>query len=146
MAKLKANNITTHVIAGFPGVGKSWLSDKLGDKVSDSDSSKFPKDGFPQNYINHIKSLIGVKKIILVSTHKPVLQALESEGIQYVLVHPGRDLKDEYLERYKKRGSPQAFIDLLNKNWDSFMNDIESANPKRRIVLKAGEYLKDGLK
>lgn len=137
----------SYIIAGFPGVGKSWLKnkDKLGNFISDSDSSKFSKEDFPQNYINHIKSLAGVKLIILVSTHKDVLDNLEKEGINYILVYPKRELKDEYLERYKQRGSPQAFIDLLNNKWDSFMDDLENANPKKRIILGKGEFLKDKL-
>lgn len=48
----------TIVIAGFPGVGKSYamrIDDGYnGIYVRDSDSSKFPKDGFPQNYVEHI--------------------------------------------------------------------------------------------
>lgn len=136
----------TYIIAGFPGVGKSWLKNKLGDEVSDSDSSKFPKDEFPQNYINHIKSLIGNKKIILVSTHKEVLNELEKENLDYILVYPNRELKDEYIKRYKERGSPEQFLNLLNNKWDSFINDMEKANPKKRIVLNKGEFLKDKLK
>jgi hypothetical protein len=41
----------TYIVAGFPGIGKSWLKNKYGEKISDSDSSTFPKDEFPQNYI-----------------------------------------------------------------------------------------------
>ena len=133
----------TYIIAGFPGVGKSWLKNKYGDKISDSDSSQFPKDEFPQNYINHIKSLIGNKIVILVSTHKEVLQELENNNIDYILVYPNRELKDEYLERYKQRGSPEGFINLLNNKWDEFHNDLENTKPFKRIVLNKGEFLKD---
>lgn len=139
------DKMKTHIIAGFPGVGKSWLKDKLGEEVSDSDSSKFPKDEFPQNYIDHIKSLQGKKKIILVSTHKDVLNKLEEEGISYILAYPKRELKEEYLERYKERGSPPQFIELLDKKWDSFIDDLEQANPTKRIILNKGEFLKDKL-
>jgi hypothetical protein len=133
----------TYIIAGFPGVGKSWLKNKYGDKISDSDSSQFPKDEFPQNYINHIKSLIGNKIVILVSTHKEVLQELENNNIDYILVYPNRELKDEYLERYKQRGSPEGFINLLNNKWDEFHNDLENTKPFKKIVLNKGEFLKD---
>lgn len=133
----------TYIIAGFPGVGKSWLKNKYGNNISDSDSSKFSKDNFPQNYIDHIKSLIGNKIVILVSTHKDVLNKLEEEGIEYSLVYPNRDLKQEYLERYKQRGSPEGFINLLDNKWDEFHNDLEQTNPDKRIILKQGEYLKD---
>lgn len=110
----------TYIIAGFPGVGKSWLKDNYGETVSDSDSSQFDKADFPNNYITHLKGLIGVKDIVLVSTHKAVLEGLESEGIDYILCYPKRELKDEYLERYKQRGSPEGFIKLLGDKWDEF--------------------------
>lgn len=137
--------IKTVIIAGFPGVGKSFLYNQYGEDVSDSDSSKFSKDNFPQNYIEHIKSLIGGKKLILVSTHKEVLEALENEGLGYILVYPKRELKEEYIQRYKDRGSPEGFINLLNSKWDEFHNDLENTNPKRRIILNKGEFLKDRL-
>lgn len=136
----------TYIIAGFPGIGKSFLKNQYHQSVSDSDSSTFPKDQFPQNYIDHIKSLIGEKKLILVSTHKDVLNKLEEEKIDYILAYPKRELKGEYLERYKKRGSPQVFLDLLESKWDSFLNDMETANPKKRIVLNEGEFLIDKIK
>lgn len=134
----------TYIIAGFPGIGKSWLKDKYGGYISDSDSSTFPKDEFPQNYITHIQSLIGKKTVILVSTHKEVLEGLESNNIDYILVYPQRKLKPEYLKRYKERGSPEGFVNLLDSKWDNFMDDLEQrTKPKQRIILKKGEYLKD---
>ena len=133
----------TFIISGFPGVGKSWLKNKYKEGISDSDSSQFPKDDFPQNYIKHIKSLIGDKSIILTSTHKEVLDGLESENIDYILVYPQKELKEEYLERYKERGSPEGFIKLLDSKWDEFMSDLENTYPKKRIILKEGQYLKD---
>ena len=133
----------TFIIAGFPGIGKSWLNKKYGNDISDSDSSQFPKEDFPSNYIEHIKSLIGKKPIILTSTHKEVLDGLESENIDYILVYPQKELKEEYLERYKERGSPEGFIKLLDSKWDEFMSDLENTYPKKRIILKEGQYLKD---
>jgi hypothetical protein len=133
----------TLIIAGFPGIGKSYLKKQYGESVSDSDSSKFPKDEFPQNYIKHLKSLIGKKSIILVSTHKVVLNGLENENIPYILAHPKFDLKNEYLERYKERGSPTHFIELLKNNWNNFFEDMNSAKPIYRMVLGRDQYLKD---
>lgn len=135
------------IIAGFPGVGKSYLHSIYGDnQISDSDSSKFPKEDFPNNYIKHIKSLIGKKKIILVSTHKEVLKGLEEENIDYILVYPRSECKDEYLQRYKNRKSPQEFINLLDKKWDSFIEDLKNSNPTKRIILNPGEFIKDRIK
>ena len=55
----------TVLCAAFPGTGKSWYVDKGEGSgympqgfATDSDSSKFDKDNFPQNYIEHIKKKI----------------------------------------------------------------------------------------
>lgn len=134
------------VIAGFPGVGKSYLK-KLAPKgdISDSDSSTFPKDGFPENYLDHIESLRDKVAIILTSTHKEVLNGFEERGIPYVLVHPKPSNKKEYLQRYIDRGSPKEFVELLDNKWIEFMNDLYDADPSLRIELGEGEYLKDKL-
>lgn len=136
-------NKTTLIIAGFPGIGKSFLKKEYGELVSDSDSSKFPKDEFPKNYIKHINSLIGKKSIILVSTHKEVLKGLEDAKISYILAYPREDLKNEYLRRYEERGSPAHFIELLDTNWTQFHADLKEAKPIFRMILSYDEYLKD---
>ena len=50
------------LVAGFPGTGKSSYCYRYADYMpqgfaTDSDSSKFDKDNFPQNYIEHIREL-----------------------------------------------------------------------------------------
>ena len=42
------------IISGFPGLGKSVLYKENKVNYSDSDSSKFSKKNFPENYIKHI--------------------------------------------------------------------------------------------
>lgn len=116
------------VIAGFPGVGKSSLYNSKKYVVSDSDSSHFPKDDFPNNYIKHIKSLIDKNEhdYILVSSHKEVIEALIESGIVFVLVYPDKSLKEHYLERYRERGSDDNFINLLNDKWSEWIDDCQS--------------------
>lgn len=79
----------TKIIAGFPGVGKSTLFNN-GLNCTDSDSSKFPKDAFPRNYIEHIKSLLEKKEhdYIFVSTHETVRHALLAARLNFMLVYP----------------------------------------------------------
>ena len=88
----------TIIISAFPACGKTWCVENLKDKfdMSDSDSSNFSwvynktEDGttikernpeFPKNYIDHIKSLIGEKDFIFVSSHDVVRKVLEAEGL-----------------------------------------------------------------
>jgi hypothetical protein len=142
--KFNEHNKDTLVVSAFPGCGKSHLFRNKGDKrILDSDSSTFDKSNFPENYINHIKSNIGDADIILVSSHKEVRDALVDQSIDFILVYPSRDIKDEYIQRYIDRGNDDKFVELLKKNWDSWMNELEKQTDCKKIELKEGEYLSD---
>lgn len=132
------------VISGFPGVGKSYMHRKYG--WHDSDLSKFSllspgvlNPEFPDNYIKHIKGLTGN---VMVSTHLDVRDALVKSGIRYFLVYPSLGCKDEYLQRYRDRGSPQKFIDLIDKQWSIWIPELmDDTNAFKHFVLKSGEYM-----
>ena len=60
---LNGNFAKPMLVAGFPGTGKSSYCYRDADYMpqgfaTDSDSSKFDKANFPQNYIEHIKEKI----------------------------------------------------------------------------------------
>jgi len=137
----------TRIYSGFPGIGKSHIyeSHKFDSSqiILDSDSSKFDKTLFPGNYIKHIKNNIDKVSIIMVSSHDVVREALVKENIDFILVYPDRSLKEIYKERYIKRGSPKAFIDLLEKKWDDWIDELENQEGCEKIVLKKGQYLSD---
>lgn len=140
----------TKVIAGFPGVGKSYIAKENTELlVLDSDSSDFSwlepgvrNPDFPENYIKHIKANIGIADIIMVSTHSVVREALKDADIEYTLVYPNADLKLEYIKRYIKRESPDAFTRYIAVNWNDFMEEL-AEDDFPTIELRAGEYLKD---
>lgn len=114
------------VVAGFPGVGKSTLFRADPASFSDSDSSLFDKAAFPDNYIKHIKSVLETtNRVVFVSTHKVVREALAANGIPYLLIYPDQTLKSDFMQRYKQRGSPQPFLDLMNANFDSFVQECK---------------------
>ena len=100
----------------------------------DSDSSTFDKTKFPQNYIAHIKENIGKADIILVSSHDVVRDALVLNNIEFTMVYPDISIKDEYIDRYIKRGNNEGFVELLKQNWETWIGEIQS-----------GQYLSDVL-
>jgi hypothetical protein len=143
-------NRKTKIISGFPAVGKSYLTKDCHLTVLDSDSSLFSwiSDGvrhpdFPQNYMQHIKENIGKVDYILVSSHDIVRKALKENSIEYSLVYPSIELKDEYLERYKNRGNDEKFVSFINSKWDEFINDIETETFPSLIKLNHGQFLSD---
>jgi hypothetical protein len=146
-------DIETTVVSGFPGVGKSYYvnygegNDYMPQGFAiDSDSSKFSKDNFPNNYIDHIKSHIGKVKVIFVSSHKEVRDALVKNDIKFILAYPNINLKDEYIERYKARGSDEGFINFISDNWESFIKDLRYQRGCNHLVLNKNEFLYNSLK
>ena len=136
------------VICGFPGIGKTYFKNHMSKlEVHDSDSSQFhwlenkePHPEWPNNYIDHIKSLDG---IVLCSTHENVLDALDEAGIEYFLVFPMEKAKATYLNRFRNRGSSTQFMERLNENWESWIKGLENRNipGMRKLRLIEGQTL-----
>lgn len=135
----------TKVISAFPGTGKTHFYNNNKKVCADSDSSLFDKMYFPENYIEHIHSLIGKVDIIFVSSHKTVRQALINAGIEFLLIHPNISLKDEYISRFKRRGSLGKFIEFISDNWQNFIEEIQQESGYKQIMLNNGEYVSDFL-
>lgn len=139
----------TRIISAFPGVGKTHYHKQHTDITLDSDSSNFSwvvVDGkkvrnpdFPNNYIQHIKDNIGKYKFIFVSSHKEVREALKDACLFFYLVYPDKHRKDEFINRYKQRGSPEAFVNLVYQNWEQWIRECqhEEVGCKQiRMILK----------
>ena len=125
----------TKIISAFPGVGKTYYSNKHPDKALDSDSSNFSwtiengqkirSSEFPNNYIRHIKENIGKYEYIFVSSHKEVRKALKDNCLFFYLVFPQKMMKNEFIERYKDRGNSEDFIKLVSDNWEQWIDDCK---------------------
>ena len=147
---IKQTNI--RVIAGFPGVGKSNYVKGLtqSSHVLDLDSSNYRDNDINDkmtNYLNTIKTLLtNSNHLLLVSTHKEVLNWLEENGIEYVLVYPDFDKVDseEYSEsRFNRPVDDAVFKARMVGNWQNYKEDLYSAKPTYRITLNKDEYLSD---
>lgn len=149
--------VTTTIISGFPGVGKSefFRNQEYNNRtVLDSDSSEFSwvKDengnntkernpDFPSNYIDHIKENLGKVDIIFISSHDVVRKALEEANLKYVLVYPEIGAKEEYIRRYKERGNDEGSINFISNNWGKFITDMQNEEFPYKKELKEWQYL-----
>lgn len=143
----------TKIISAFPACGKTYVFENFNDKVIlDSDSSKFSwvmvanqkvrNPDFPQNYIRYIKENIGKADYILVSTHENVRRALEDAEIDFYLVYPDRNLKEEWIGRCFLRGNRENFCWLIADNWDNWIDQLEQDSKRHKsIILRHGEHL-----
>lgn len=147
---IKQTNI--RIIAGFPGVGKSKYVKGLmqSSHVLDLDSSNYRDNDINDkmtNYLNTIRTLLtNSNHLLLVSTHKEVLNWLEENSIEYVLVYPDFDKvnSEEYSEsRFNRPVDDTVFKARMVSNWQNYKEDLYSAKPTYRITLDKDEYLSD---
>jgi len=144
----KSVNDLRQVISGFPGVGKTKACEILkarGVKVLDSDSSTFDKANFPENYLDYIEARIAEGYTLFVSTHDTVRKGLEERGIRHTIVYPREAMKDEYMQRYKERGSPEGFLKLMDSKWEDFIASCKQSRANLHIELSSGRFLGDVL-
>lgn len=146
------------LICGFPGVGKSYFAkhiQEMGVEVLDSDSSKWAKDqGWPHGYVHQLRQEVynpngphpwvrPWNKLVLASTHEEVLESLEVLGVPYVLVYPTLDAKTIYLQRYRDRGSSDAFIQTLDANWEIWIKALMLRTGNPHVILTPNQHLTD---
>lgn len=79
----------------------------------------------------------------MVSSHEDVRKELVKNKIDFTLVFPDISLKELYIQRYKKRGSPENFIKLLDNNWNNWIEQLENQENCNKIILKENQYLSD---
>ena len=146
MKKIIVNPRT--VICGFPGVGKAHLGSKYPTKVRNMDTEALPwntglrrKAVFPQKHVDAIRQC---EIVTMVSCRRQVLECLADNHIPFITCYPSIDSKWTYLERYRQRGSSEAFIRLLDIMWSEWHTQIkEERRGKQSIELRADQYLSD---
>lgn len=136
----------TYIISAFPGCGKTVATNAFGGQVEiiDSDSSNFPKDKFPGNYMDEIENRIGTCDVLFVSSHESVREELDKRKIRYTLYYPSEDRRNEFLENYVKRRSKPELIQKIDKNFLTWIHDIDGMESDycQRIRLgQAGQFI-----
>lgn len=135
---------TTYIISAFPGCGKTHTAHQLKDKynVIDMESSFFPRENFPFNYVESIIDNIGKYDIIFISSHEQVRKLLAERNVDYYLYYPSLDRKTEMLELYKERGNTDSFVELMNNHFETFYDSVNTDPTFNKVCLEnEGEFL-----
>ena len=134
----------TMIISAFCGTGKTHLCKILREQAIEIECWTYQgrKDIFPDNIIKDIKAKVGKVKYIFISSNPVVIDRLVKEGINIYIYYPEQGLKDEYINRYKNRGSSDDFVDMLDRNWDDWLKEIHERYPNG-TVIKSEEYLSE---
>ena len=149
------------IICGFPGVGKTVAGNKSrnvidvestrfhwldGDPLSNSENANWVND-----YVDYIEKINNENssKYILVSCHKSVREELLKRGLFFVIVVPYREILNEYIKRYIKRGDNYDFIKKISDNWYKWLTEIDEMralfNGAPVVYLDTHEYISDCL-
>jgi len=134
------------IIVGFPGIGKSFISRDLSDQYSwlnIHDEPGYTK-GAEDSFLSGVLLLAQKPGVLLLPAHRMVGEFLVSQNLVFTSVFPKRGLKEEYLRRYRERGSPEGLVELVGKRWDLFVDNMWY--PKGRcnhVELEEGQFLKD---
>lgn len=142
------------IICGFSGIGKSTAEQKHR-QILDMESSGYShiwENGiekgrnpqFPRNYIDKLCELTEREEatFYLMSCHKEVREELKNRGIDYIIVLPTIEQKNEYLKRWLKRGSTIDFIKSMNDRWEDMIKSCEE-DEAPKIYLSSGGYISD---
>ena len=109
--------------------------------------NKVRNPDFPNNYIEHIKNNIGKYDYIFVSSHREVRQALDDANIDFTIVYPRIDCKDEWVGRCyirEKNGESGCGAEIMNMNWEKWISEcIGTGRNHDEIVLRPRERLSD---
>lgn len=148
------------IYSAFPGTGKTFAANQHA-TVIDAESSNFQwldanggtnedqkgnltkkNPNWPENYVNYIIEK-SQNNDVLIASQPIVLDLLDQKNINYSTVSPSPQDKSIYLNRYEKRGNKQTFIDLMSKNFDSFIEQLNKRSAVNHITLKNNQYLND---
>ena len=132
------------IISGFSNIGKSYLIKNNSINCIDFDTCCFKKiDNWINIYVECVLALKEKYDYVLITTYGEILNELNKRNIEYYLVYPKRELKEEYRNRAIKRGSDKDFIEGFFSRWDTHIDDCIKNKNKNKIVLNENEYLSD---
>ena len=127
-------------------VPDGYVYDDDEDSESIKASFRFPEnENYPENYLDAIKTAAKDNKIIFIVPDPHILSQLRTEGIPYLLIYPVRSAREEYRQRFIKRGNKDNFMKIFIGRWDSFIDAFERDTYGRHIVLQPHQYLSDVL-
>ena len=145
------------IISAYPACGKSHATKtltELGMKVADSDSSKFSwiyedngekrrNPNFVEDYLKHIEKAAKENDIVFISSHYEIRQSLRNLGFHFYTVYPKADesVRDEWIDRMRKRGNNNIFIEKQIEMWPKNMENIENESHGILLRLGNGKYL-----
>ena len=100
---------------------------------------------WPENYFEELMRVKDMYDYILISD-EICDKFLQEKNFQYWWVYPQKELKEEYMERCRKRGNNNEFISWYSKRWNEWIDKCKNDKfASKHIELQSNQYLEDVL-
>lgn len=149
-------------VYAFTATGKSAVAKKYSNVIDmestlykylgaskESESSKSTdrkiNEQWPENYFKALREVKDRYDYILIAD-EICDKFLKDNHLEYWWVYPQKNLKEEYLNRCKKRGNNDEFIYWYSKLWEEWISKCENdKSASKHIELRSNQYLEDVL-
>lgn len=141
------------IISAFSGTGKKYFMDNTNlrvlfinpdDYAYISLQKKNPE--FPNNFISHIRDNVNAYDVILFPSSRLVHESLINKGIQYNLIYPNINLRNEYQKRLESKGYDDYFIERFLDTWEGdILNCSLQMYPNKIRLCCEDYYLSDAI-
>lgn len=124
------------IIVGYQGIGKSTLTEDCNQCI-DLESSNFFVDGrrdynWYKVYANIAKHLSEQHHVVFMSSHKVVREYMNEQNIEFIVVCPSLELKEEWLKKLKDR-----YVETKkDKDFRAWQNAVIGYNEQIKDLMK----------
>jgi len=165
----QTNNDKAILIAGFAAMGKTtfaknnpdialdiesihyerqYVHQDPDDEIAKNDKNWTKNPDYPANYIRAVVENMEKYKVIFLTLAQPVLGELDKLGIEYSILYPGSNRKQQILTDAKHRGNDEdfvAFLDGLLSTPDHRI-EFEGFNHSKFEIIDDDTYMEHYLK
>lgn len=133
------------IVGGFPGCGRRYLKDNCRDGiiVENVKVSDFESDEFPDNYVDHVLSIVDKTDIVLISSHPAICEELNTRGVDFNLFYPERSRRNEFVENFVLAHKPAKQIQEIDNKWTEWIDLIEERTLEHcfKHSLSKGQFI-----
>lgn len=133
------------IVSGFPGCGRQYLKTNCRDgiTVENVKVSDYNSDGFPDNYVDYVLSIVDKTDIVLISSHPAICEELNSRGVDFNLFYPERSRRNEFVENFVLTHKPSKQIQEIDNKWMEWIDLIEERTLEHcfKHSLSKGQFI-----
>lgn len=97
---------------------------------------------FAERTLPKAEEMLKQGKIVINAFHSGFLKYLDENNIPFCTVFAAPDQVQEYVDRMRKRGSDENFIQKFgNTTVEKFAERMQDPRPEFKIILNSGEYV-----